>query len=218
MEKEKEIEFIGRITAGATHEYMNVFATIREASGLMEDILSMDLESTFPHKVKFSEKISAVLEQVNRGMEISTNLNTFAHSMDESKVQIEVNDLLAQFAYFMRHFLRINKIKLTVEPVEPPLTIYTDPFRLLLVLTTCLEFLLNKINDQDMIVLKCTRSEKGVAIQYTSRHDLSLIENGNELPEGLMDLKDTLERLDARIVHVNLDNQFGLEIILPESI
>ena len=38
--REQETAFIGKITAGVTHEFMNVLSTIKEASGLMEDLLA----------------------------------------------------------------------------------------------------------------------------------------------------------------------------------
>ena len=44
--------FMGRMTAQATHEMQNILATIRESSGLMEDLLAMGGEN-FAHAERF---------------------------------------------------------------------------------------------------------------------------------------------------------------------
>jgi len=87
--REQETTFIGKITAGATHELMNVFATIRETSGLMADLLALERDTHFPHREKFGKILIIIQEQVNRGMEISGRLNKFAHSMDEPILPID---------------------------------------------------------------------------------------------------------------------------------
>ena len=81
--REQETTSIGKLPAGATHELMNVFATIRETSGLMEDLLALEGKTPFPHREKFGKILITIQEQVNRGMEICGRLNKFAHGMDE---------------------------------------------------------------------------------------------------------------------------------------
>ncbi len=68
---EKEIKFIGKITAGVTHEVNNVLASIREISGLMTDILSITNETSFPRKEKFQTSLQKIQNQVQRGIKIN---------------------------------------------------------------------------------------------------------------------------------------------------
>ncbi len=125
--REQETAFIGKITAGMTHEFMNVLATIRENSGLMEDLLALCRETSFPHREKFAKTLIIIQKQVNRGMEISARLNKFAHSMDEPKARVEVNELLDQLAFLVQRFARLKQVQLTVNPVEPPFAIFDKP-------------------------------------------------------------------------------------------
>ena len=81
--KAKEIAFMGKITAGITHEMNNVLATIKESGGLMEDIFALCRDQQIPHQDKFTRSLTTIKEQVKRGVELSTRLNRFAHSMDD---------------------------------------------------------------------------------------------------------------------------------------
>ena len=59
--KENEIVFIGKITASITHEIKNVLASIKELTGLMEDLVSMS--DDFPLKNKQLHKFPEINNQ-----------------------------------------------------------------------------------------------------------------------------------------------------------
>ena len=88
----REAAFLGKITAGITHEIKNVLAIIRESSGLMEDLLSLAQQETFAHGEKFSNALSTIHEQVNRGVELVNRLNRLAHSPDEPEARVDLNE------------------------------------------------------------------------------------------------------------------------------
>ena len=163
--REQETAFIGKITAGVTHEFMNVLATIRETSGLMEDLLALSRETSLPHRKKFAKMLTTIKKQVVRGMEMSGSLNKFAHSMDEPESRIEIDELFGQLAFLVQRFARLKQVQLTVNPVEPPLAIYTDPFRFQLTLVACLEYCMECTAGGGVITLQSRKIGKGIAIR-----------------------------------------------------
>ncbi len=213
--REQETAFIGKITAGVTHEFMNVLATIRENSGLMEDLLALCRETSFPHREKFVKTLITIQKQVNRGMEISANLNKFAHSMDEPKARVEVNELLDQLAFLVQRFARLKQVQLTVNPVEPPFAICIDLFRLQLILVACLEYCLDHTASGGVITLQSQKTSQGIAIQSVTEPGSSLTENAGTLPDELAGLQEALEALGARLIPLSTPGQQGLELILP---
>jgi len=213
--REQETAFIGKITAGVTHEFMNVLATIRENSGLMEDLLALCRETSFPHREKFVKTLITIQKQVNRGMEISARLNKFAHSMDEPKARVEVNELLDQLAFLVQRFARLKQVHLTVNPVEPPFAICIDLFRLQLILVACLEYCLDHTASGGVITLQSQRTSQGIAIQSVTEPGWSLTENADTLPDELAGLQEALEGLGARLIPLSTPGQQGLELILP---
>ena len=216
--REQETAFIGKITAGVTHEFMNVLATIRENSGLMEDLLTLCRETSFPHREKFAKTLITIQKQVNRGMEISARLNKFAHSMDEPKARVELHELLDQLAFLVQRFARLKQVQLAVNPVEPPFAICIDLFRLQLILIACIEYCLDHTTSGGMITLQTQRTSQGIAIQSVTELGWSLTENADTLPDELAGLQEALEGLGARLIPLSTPGQQGLELIVPLNI
>ena len=103
---EKEIAFIGRITAGVTHEVNNVLASIREISGLLSDILSITSEESFTRKEKFETSIQKIQNQEKRGVKLINQLNKFAHLPDFNSTETDLNELIEHLIFLMERFGR----------------------------------------------------------------------------------------------------------------
>ncbi len=115
---EKEIAFIGKITAGVTHEINNALASIKEISGLMEDLISMSSTDSFPHQEKFLKVLPKIREQVQRSVKLTTKLNKFSHLTDTPKVQVELNDFIEHLIFLTQRFARIKNVELQYQPVD----------------------------------------------------------------------------------------------------
>ncbi len=213
--REQETAFIGKITAGVTHEFMNVLATIRETSGLMEDLLTLSRETPFPHREKFEKILTTIKKQVFRGMKMSGSLNKFAHSMDEPESRVEVNQLLDQLAFLVQHFANIKRVQLTVNPVEPPLAIYTDPFRLQLILVACLEYCMKRTAGGGVITLQSRNVGKGIAIRIVIEAGTIHPKKSCALPVEPSGLQDAIHDLGTQLLPIRTPGQQGLELILP---
>ncbi|MDR3641769.1 MAG: hypothetical protein P4L39_10655 [Humidesulfovibrio sp.] len=107
--------FMGRLTAQATHEMQNILATIRESSGLMEDLLALDGEG-FAHTERFKKSLAVLSAQVERGMVLSEQLNFCAHSPEASPAGAEVDAALhALVGLFQRTAARC-RVSLALTP------------------------------------------------------------------------------------------------------
>ena len=203
--------FVAKITAGLSHEFMNVLATIRETSGLMEDLLALD-QSKFPYREKFARSLGAIRKQVNRGMEIGENLNQFAHSMDEPRVRLEVNNALRQFGSLMQRFVRLQKAQLTVDSEESSLKIETDSLRLQMIFAACVEYCLLHTAPGEIVTLRAYRTDGGIAIRF-----LSPLDPSRPTPAGapLKEQDEALRGIGATLSPICTPNRTGLELILP---
>jgi len=209
--------FVAKITAGLSHEFMNVLATIRETSGLMEDLLALN-EDEFPHRQKFADSLASIRRQINRGMEIGEKLNRFAHSLDQPRERVEINDALRQFAALMQRFMEFQKAQLTVELEESHIEIETDPFRLQMVLAACLEYCLRHRADGGTVRLQAYRTDGGVAIRFLSPSDSSPPPIDGALLEEQAELQEALRSLGASLCLIRTPGKTGLDVILPSEI
>ncbi|HMA86114.1 MAG TPA: hypothetical protein VKN73_10450 [Desulfosalsimonadaceae bacterium] len=112
----KDVEFFGKITASMTHEFKNVLAIIKESAGLMEDITKIAPLSDNKHQEKFDNALATVKNQLNRGMELSTVFNRFAHSPDKPRAEINLKDLAERVVLLSDRFARLKHITLAAAP------------------------------------------------------------------------------------------------------
>jgi len=149
----KEVAFFGKITAGITHEIKNVLAIIQESSGLMEDILGVTEDGTFPHKDKFIKSVNRIHGQIQRGIDITSRLNRFAHSSDHCPANLDLNEITEQMVLLASRFARLKNVVLESSPSDSPLIIKSDPVSLEMALFESIEILLNIIGSGGKITL-----------------------------------------------------------------
>lgn len=136
----RDVQFFGRITAGFTHEMKNVLAIIKESSGLMEDFLSMCPAESFPYRERFSKSLAAIAGQVQRGVELSSRLNRFAHSPDRpGSVVVDLNELSEQMVHLSHRFARIKGVALKALPAEGAVEATAAPVPLQMLIFSLLE-------------------------------------------------------------------------------
>jgi C4-dicarboxylate-specific signal transduction histidine kinase len=161
--RDLEMAFLGKIAASMTHEIKNTFAIILESSGLLSDIIAFSQEGSFPHREKFQRVLGNINEQVKRGVDITTRLNQFAHSMDEPLISVQVPGLLQQIVLLMRRLAKRRGVELKAVS-EGDRTIMSDPFRLLLVLGSVIENLADSLESGGEITLQSQDAPPGTTI------------------------------------------------------
>ena len=111
----RDAMFMGRLTAGATHEMQNILATIRESGGLMEDLLALNCEG-FAHAERFKKGLSVLSEQVERGMALSEQLNYCAHAPEPAAAGTEINEAMRSLVGLCRRDAARGRIALVLAP------------------------------------------------------------------------------------------------------
>lgn len=108
-----ELAFIGKITAGTTHELKNVLAIIKESCGLMQDLLGISKEPLSYHD-RFQKAFTSIDSQIMRGLDLITHLNTFAHMPDVAVRQVDLNQAAFHFVALSKRFARLKNVVLKV--------------------------------------------------------------------------------------------------------
>lgn len=165
----KDIEFFGKITASMTHEFKNVLAIIKESAGLMEDITKIAPLSDSEHQKKFDNALKTVKNQLNRGMELSTVFNQFAHAPDKSKAEINLKALIDQVVLLSDRFARLKHITLKAAPddqSDKAISVTGNPVWSQMAVCTGIECCLNQMPPESEITLtsRAEDGKKGVRI------------------------------------------------------
>jgi C4-dicarboxylate-specific signal transduction histidine kinase len=190
--------FMGQITAGVTHEFKNVLAIIKESAGLLEDLISLAKDGAPPSKEKCMRTLNRISEQVSRGVALSTNLNSFAHTCDEETTAIELNVAITQAAFLCARQARLKGMTLSALPYDKTLSVLTDPLAFQMLLFQCVDLLLGVAQSGSVIALRLEEGNGNrviIAIQ-----DQSSEPNGTSLQLTLEDAKwQTIETNAANL-------------------
>lgn len=204
--EEREVRFFGKITAGFTHEMKNVLAIIRESAGLMEDLLLMQQAAPCPHQERFTRALSTIGAQVRRGIELSSNLNRFAHSPDEPTAILDLNDIMAQVTLLAERFARLKGVKLLVEETVETCTLVSSPVKLQMAAFEALQCLWNRMNPGGEVSCSIRRLGDSHAVVMQCRDDLA------HFPEFSATVTNSEEWAALREVVASLDGRLELDI------
>ena len=154
LSRVKEIAFMGKVTASLSHEIKNTLAIINESAGLMGDLLEKDAPEDWPAYSRLTNLLASIEEQVQRSADIVKRLNQFAHSMDKSLADLDLNETVRQTAILAQRFATLRRVNLETQLASNPLYLQSDPFRLLYVIFGFIERAIN-----------CSPRESEVSVQ-----------------------------------------------------
>ena len=198
--KGNEVEFIGKITAGVTHEVNNVLASIREISGLLTDILSITDEKSFAKKEKFQTSLEKIQNQVQRGVKLTNQLNKFSHLTDNNKADVDLNELVDHLIFLTERFARIKNVTLQNQLSKDSLVIITDPLQLEMALFNCISYLLNKTTNGGEISIFPKKKGNEYSLSINCKYELadkSTIFKDSSSSEELLSLSSIMEKLNG---------------------
>ena len=105
-EKYPEAAFLSAMTASTTHEARNVLAIIKESAGLVEDLMQLYTARGSLDPEKVHRALERIELQVKRGADLLTTLNRLAHTLDQDRSTVELNQEVEQLVRLSQRFVR----------------------------------------------------------------------------------------------------------------
>ncbi len=131
-----DLQFFGKIVAAVTHEINNVFSIVNENSGLLADLLAAGGGKGVP-KEKLESINESVYKHLDRGKDLISHLNRFAHSADQEVSRLDLSGVVENMVILSERYSRQKKASFKPEHIEGKLTFGTDAFLLRHAIFTC---------------------------------------------------------------------------------
>ena len=215
---ETGLQFYGTITASVSHEIKNVLAIINENAGLLEDLTSMADRGQPLVPARLKMMATALQKQIGRANEILNNMNRFAHSIDETVAEVDLNQTIELFMALADRFTVMRGVKVDLMLPENPVTIPTAPFFLLNLLWLCLDFSMSASGDEKRIELVVEETGNSVRIRFRQLAGLSeellatfpsdRVKNLRAVLEAALTVNPEREEVVLRLSK-NIDNEFN---------
>ena len=163
---ETGLQFFGRISASISHELKNVLAIINENAGLLEDLTLMADRGQPTDPARLKIMAAAVQKQIGRADNILKNMSRFAHSIDETVADVDLNQTLELFMALTERFRTMRGVEVDLQLPASPITIATAPFFLMNLLWLCLDFSMSAGGEDKRIDLVAEATENSVHIRF----------------------------------------------------
>ncbi len=188
---ESALQFFGTMTASISHEINNVLAIINENAGLLTDFVLMADKGMpmDPERLKnLAEKINV---QIQRADHIVSNMNKFAHSVDQSTKRIDLNELLELMVILSKRFAAMRGVTLEVTKQNNPVLITTHVLLLQNLLWLCLDFVMGSPVNDKTVILSAERGGAGALIRIAQQNgvnqEIETISSLLEKQDGLLE-------------------------------
>lgn len=212
----REAAFIGRVTAGTTHEIRNVLAIVRESAGLIHDLLRVSPEGAMPAGERLLAVAARIEAQTVRGAEHITRLNQFAHTLDRDRTRTDLCQVVSLVAFFSGRLARAKSQVVTVREAGPMPALRADPLQVQMAIFEAVEHALTRLPDGTSVVLAV--GVAGPRAHVDVRGSLAGLDGGPVVPEDPTreDLQESLGALGAAVEPS--PGGGGLRVVLPGEV
>lgn len=169
MEKSNDkAMFFGSITASVTHEIQNVFAIIKETSGLMEDFLKMNQTSDLSDiENKLNTCLETIKKQAYRGVTYTSGLNSFAHTPDNIQSSINVAETIKKMIFIADRLFTQKGVDVSIIECNKSHSMITDPVLFQIIVFSCINCLIDTFQAPTAIILDLQTSDDQAVIKFS---------------------------------------------------
>jgi len=164
----REAAFLAKITASTTHEIRNVLAIVKESAGLIGDMLHAFAERGSLNSERLLRTVGRIDTQVARGANIVSNLNRFAHSLDNALDSIDLADEVEQIAFLCERFARQGGHQVQVQSEDPGLMVETNSLRLHMTLFTAVECCFERMPEPGTVTMHAARWGDAPSVEFVA--------------------------------------------------
>ena len=201
------LAFFGAMSSSNFHEINNALAIINENGGLLGDLINMANDGKEIEIDKLCRVSSRIMNQVDRAKEIVKTINRFSHSVEHSKLRVDLGETVTFVAHLAHRFAHMTGVEIRTNLTTDPVKITTSPFFLENLVWLCLDFAMKVLGDEKIIT---------IFVEYAGDRGLVRFSNLDRLtPEVFLAFKnkDELAILNALEAEIDMDQE-KMEIFL----
>ncbi len=190
------LQFFGQISASISHEIKNVLAIINENAGLLEDLTLMADRGKPIDPARLVKMAATIKKQIGRADNIIKNMNSFAHSIDQTVTTVDLNEIVELIITLTARFAAMKNVQVDLQLPRDPPKIQTAPYQLMNLLWLCLDFAMDASGELKQIEVVAEETNDDIRIQLKRLTGLSEIVS-NTFPSAYENR--LLEILDAEL-------------------
>lgn len=159
-----QLEALGRLLAGFSHELKNHLAIIKESNGLIDDKLAMGSIKDKALAEKFKKIVTTIEKRVNLAAIMAQHLNSFSHRMDTPFSLFHVNEAISEELAFLYRFARLKNIDVATELQDNLPPVYSNPSLFQFIFFEIFNYALSRCDKHGRIVVSSGKQDGAVRV------------------------------------------------------
>ncbi len=216
--RDRQLASVGKLLAGYTHELKNHLAIINESSGLMADLLDMTLSEDEKTRLRFKKIITTIGERIQEANDMANHLNNFAHRMDTSLSNFNINDLLIEELALIDRVARLKNIQLEVNLQDNIPSIYNNPSLFQFIIFTLIQEITNKLASGNIIKISSSIPGQTIHVSLNTSEPLETTPEASETDDIDEMLKFVAAKMNIGINQTpSASYPFQITLTLPST-
>ena len=125
--RNRQLEMVGRLLAGFSHELKNHLAIIKESNGLVSDLLSMGRVENPALQARLEKITETINKRTLMVAEMAKHLSGFAHRNDVPLSSFQLNDILREELAFLARFANLKSIGISISLSNDLPAVWSNP-------------------------------------------------------------------------------------------
>ena len=213
--REKGFGFFGAITASQSHEINNVLAIINELSGLLDDFFQAAEPGAPLNVERLKGTTQRIAAQVERGQEHIKRLNRFAHTVDDNRHTIAVNETVEAITGLCRRFGTLRRVELETNLPGVSPRIEGSAFDLQHIIFRCIDIVLNASKQGDVVQIDVEPLGDGAHLIFANRSAVESVAELESKRDVLAVLATEMHCVVESVIHAG--QPVRLAVSLPYS-
>jgi C4-dicarboxylate-specific signal transduction histidine kinase len=198
--REMQLAYIGKLMAGLSHEFKNHLAIIRESSGLIEDLLSLEESIQSPNSERYKKIFPVITERITQAAEMCRFLSGFAHRMDHPLSSFSVTDILQEELYLLHRFARQKQVELLYSHEGDLPAIFNNPALLQFAVFCIVWSAFASFSKDGRISIKVKKQQQEAAVAIVIKLE-GTVEKAAGVNPWYELLPEILHKLEAELSH-----------------
>ena len=183
-----QLKFIAKMVSIYAHDLNNQLGTIKEASGLMEDLVELNKLKDNRLKEDLARPLKSIYGRVGEAAFITNKLCAFSRGMEGGATSLNINETVGELLVLVRRLAVQRRIELVEDFQADIPAVHADPLMLQFLLFCLMEEQLMRLKAKSRMVFRTVRSGNVVSILILPEGEEEQSDEKRTFPDGMAQL------------------------------
>ncbi|MDR3630628.1 MAG: hypothetical protein P4L42_09850 [Desulfocapsaceae bacterium] len=203
----RQLQMVGRLLAGFSHELKNHLAVIKESNGLISDFLGMGCVQDEALQAKLLHMTGTINNRILLVAEMVNHLNGFAHRNDALKSPFQINDVLNEELTFLTRSAEMKSLRIATSFQESLPVIFNSPFVVQFIFASVFFHLLATLKPGGRILISSGQQDDAVIFEVRPEGEAAETAPGLDAVDHDQALQMALQAVGARLSTQSADGR-----------